>query len=140
MAAIPRCDCRGVLRAARGEFRNLRAPLAERTRAECLPLFGAGWSSARPSRHRIAIPTTCAAAGDHATAGFLKGLQKSDQRVFVGVAEAQLLLEIVGAEIVSAIDNEIRALAHRQQVIDDVAKRLARILVACVLGQRLEVL
>src|SRR5580698_7931940 len=56
---------------------------------------------------------------------FLKRLNVFDQRALVVVAERRLLLEVTGAEIVSAIDHEVWTLTYFQQWIDEICEHLA---------------
>src|SRR5271165_6999974 len=60
-------------------------------------------------------------------------LQKSDQRLFVGIAE-------VGAEIVAAVDDVIRAFAQREELLANIREYLARLLVASARRQCLQVM
>src|SRR5262245_52413445 len=69
----------------------------------------------------------------------LEGLEKGDQRALVVVAQPGLFLEEVGAEIVAAVDHEVRALAQLQQRVHQVGEDLLGLLVAGSRGQRLEV-
>ena len=54
-------------------------------------------------------------------------LQKLDQRALVVVAQRRLLLEVAGAEVVAAIDDEVRTLAQLEQRLDQVGEDLARL-------------
>src|SRR5262245_20223092 len=70
---------------------------------------------------------------------FLERLQELDQSPLVVVAEPGLFLEPVGAEVVAAVHLEVGALGELEKRIDQVCEHLARLVVAGVLGQRLEV-
>src|SRR5215510_12788903 len=72
-------------------------------------------------------------------AAVLERLQKLDQSPLVVVAEPGLFLEPVGAEVVATVHLEVGALGELQERVDEVRERLARLLVAGALGQRLEV-
>src|SRR5262249_2379644 len=49
----------------------------------------------------------------------LEGLDERDQRALVGVVQARLLGEEIRSEIVPLVDDEVRALAQLQQLLDD---------------------
>ena len=51
----------------------------------------------------------------------------------------RLLAEIAGAEVVAAIDDEVRALADGQQRIDQIGEDFLRLFIARALGQALEI-
>src|SRR5262245_49121426 len=68
-----------------------------------------------------------------------EGLQELDERPLVGVAQARLLLEAVGAEVVAAVDHEVRALAELEHGVDEVGEDLPRLIVGGAHRQLLEV-
>src|SRR5438552_10043917 len=65
--------------------------------------------------------------------------EKFDQSTLVLVAQARLLAEEVGTEVMPAIDDEVRALADLQQRFDQIREGLSRVLVGRARGKRLEV-
>src|SRR5271157_3900632 len=64
-----------------------------------------------------------------------KRFEEFDQRQLVGVAQAGLLDEVAGAEVVAAVHDEVRTLAERKQLVDQIVARIGKYLGGvCVAG------
>src|SRR5216683_1348343 len=68
-----------------------------------------------------------------------QGLEKFDQGTLVLVAQAGLLAKEVGAEVMPAIDDVVRALADLEQRFDQVREGLSRVLVGRARRKRFEI-
>src|SRR6185503_16912260 len=131
---------------------NCRGWHSPQTRADgyCVSAFslawgsfsGSGWGSTCPPSgpNPASQRTTKASPALRMWAAPSERLQELDQRPLVGIAEARLLLEAVGAEVVALVDHEIRALAELEHGLDQVREDLAGLLVGGPHRQRLEVL
>src|SRR4051812_3186280 len=91
------------------------------------------WLGWRPLRGRAARPR---GPGEPFSS---ERLQELDQRALVVVGELRLLVEVRRAEVVTAVDDEVGALAEREQRLGEVREDLAGLRVARVPRERLEI-